>query len=293
MGGPASGGLVVAIDGEVVALERALVSVLDRGFLFGDSVFEVLRTYEGVPRPLGRHLERLARSCERVGIELPVSLDRLREELESTLAVAGLDEAWIRIVITRGAGPISFDVRSARHPKRLILMQPLVTPPDEVYADGVEVATATVARALDPSDAAGAKNSNYLRNLLAADDARRRGAYEAVMLGPGGEVLEGASSNVFIVKDERLITPPLELGILGGITRAVVLEAARNLGIETHERVFFPHDLYAADEAFLTSSIREVVPIVGADGVSIGHGRPGTLAPELRAAYREAIERER
>ena len=286
------GAPVVAIDGRVVEPERALVSVLDRGFLFGDSVFEVLRTYGGVPRPLARHLERLARSCERVGIEMPVGVEALREELAATLAAAALDEAWIRIVITRGAGPISFDVRSARDPRRVILVQPLVTPPDEVYANGVEVATATVARALDPSDAAGAKNSNYLRNLLAADDARRRGGYEAVMLGPGGEILEGASSNVFVVKDGRLLTPPLELGILGGNTRAVVIEAARALGVDTREEVFFPCDLYDATEAFLTSSIREVVPIVRADGAAVASGRPGSLAPRLRRAYREAILRE-
>ena len=282
----------VSIDGVITDASAASVSVLDRGFLFGDSVFEVLRTYGGVPRPERLHLERLARSCERVGIELPVSLPMLSEEIRAVLAVAGEPEAWIRVVVTRGTGPITFDVRTAHDPRRVVIVQPLVTPPDEVYAAGVAVAIATTARALDPSAAAGAKNSNYLKNLLAADEARRHGGYEAVLIGPGGELLEGASSNLFVVRDGVVLTPPLELGILGGITRAVVLDAARALGIETRERVLFPHDLYTAGEAFLTSSIREVVPIVRADGATIGSGLPGPLAPRLRAAYREAVATE-
>lgn len=282
-------GIEICIDGAPTSPDTASVPVLDRGFLFGDSVFEVLRTYGGVPRPLELHLERLARSCDRVGITLPVGLDVLRGELFATLDRSGNEESWIRIVITRGAGPISFDIRTAHDPRRVIIVQPLVTPPEEIYREGVAVACATVARALDPSEAAGAKNSNYLRNVLAADDARRRGAYEAILLGPGGEVLEGASSNFFVVRDSRLLTPPLALGILGGITRAVVLDCTKSLGIDTAETVLFPHDLYTADEVFLTSSIREVVPVVRVDGAAIGDGRPGPLTQRLGAAYRGAI----
>lgn len=282
-------GTKVSIDGVQVDVDRAFVSVLDRGFLYGDSVFEVLRTYGGVPAPERLHLERLAASCARVGIALPMDLDVIRDEVRATHAATGNDESWIRVVITRGTGPISFDVRTAVSPVRVVIAQPLVTPPPEVYEQGVTVATSLQPRALDASPAAGAKSSNYLANLLVTDDARRRGAYEAVLLGPGGEVLEGASSNVLVARGGRLSTPPLTLGLLGGITRRLVLEAARSAGIDVREEVLFPQDLYAADEVLLTSSIREVVPVVGVDGVAVGDGRPGPLARRLRALYRQAV----
>ncbi len=283
-------GTKVCIDGELVDPEQAFVPVLDRGFLYGDSVFEVLRTYGGVPAPERRHLERLERSCARVGIALPVPLDTVRDEVHRTLAAADNEESWIRIVITRGAGPISFDVRSARAPRRIVIVQPLTTLPAEAYAEGVAVVTAITPRALDSSPAAGAKSSNYLTNLLATDSARQAGAHEALVLGPGGEVLEGATSNVFVVRQATVITPPLAMGILGGITRALVLEAAVAAGMPVSEGLLFPHDLYTAEEVFLTSSIREVLPVVRVDGVPVADGRPGEWTRRLHAAYRHALE---
>jgi len=247
----------------------------------------VLRTYGGELFALDAHLERLERSCERVMITPPARRETLRAEVEQTVARVGAPDAYVRIVITRGSGPLTFDVTTARDPVRVIIAQPVSPPPAEVYERGVGLLT--VPWGVDQSPAAGAKDSNYLPNLLATHRARQAGAYEALVLGAGGEVLEGASSNLFLVRGGRVLTPPLSLGILAGITRGLVLEAAGAEGIEAREALLYPHDLYRAEELFITSSIREVVPVVEVDGVRIGAGRPGAVTRRLHRAYRARL----
>ncbi|MCA9608065.1 MAG: aminotransferase class IV [Myxococcales bacterium] len=283
-------GTSVSIDGVLVDPDVASVPVMDRGFLYGDSAFEVTRTYGGQPFALGLHLERLERSCDRLGIAIGVPREVLWSDIATALAAAENPESYVRVIVTRGVTDIGLGVGRGETARRIVVVLPLTPQPDELYEAGVEVATVTSARALDGSGAAGAKASNYLPNILSLASARARGGYEALSVGPGGEILEGATSNVFVVRAGVVWTPPLGLGILEGITRRVVMEAAREDGLTVEERLFFPPQLYSADEACITSSLREVIPVVRADGVVLGDGRPGPVTKRLHAAFRHRAE---
>jgi branched-chain amino acid aminotransferase len=283
-------GRVVAIDGAILTPEQAKVSVYDRGFLYGDAVFEVLRTYGGRPFALGEHLARLRRSAGRVFIAMPVDDATLGREVEAAIAAArgdGSSESYVRIVVTRGSGPLSLDPDTATHPLRVILVEPVVPPARAAYLHGIAVASIPTRRVVDDTAAAGAKVTNYLSSLLALREAKSRGAQEALVVDARGHVVEGASSNVFVVKGGGLATPPESAGILAGITRAHVLGAARDLGIPVVERDLMPDDVYAADEVFITSSIRELVPVARVDDRTIGTGAPGPVSRALHRRFRE------
>lgn len=280
----------VAIDGKVVDSDEARVSVFDRGFLYGDSVFEVYRTYGGVPFAETEHLERLARSAARLMIPMPVSLGTLTSEVHATLDAAGEGDWYVRVVVTRGTGPLTYDPSTASDPLRVIIAAPVSVPPAEHYQRGVAVSLLEASRPTDDERASGAKASNYLANLLAVHEAKQKGAQEALMLGRKGQILEGASSNIFIVKDGKVRTPEAQPGILMGITRATVIAAAQREGIEVEEAEVRPDDLYGADEAFITSSIREVMPVVSADGRTIGSGAPGPVTKQLHAGFLRAVQ---
>lgn len=279
----------VSIDGAIVDSDEARVSVFDRGFLYGDSVFEVYRTYDGVPFAEREHLERLARSAERLMISMPVSLDVLSSEVRATLDAAGEGDWYVRVLITRGSGPLTYDPSTATTPLRVIIVVPVSVPPAEHYRKGIAVCLLEASRPTDDARASGAKASNYLANLLALHEVKQKGAQEALMLGRSGQILEGASSNIFIVKDGKVRTPEPQPGILVGITRATVLRAAADAGIEVEETEVRPEHLYGADEAFITSSIREVMPVVLADGRSIGAGVPGPITLQLHEGYRRLV----
>jgi branched-chain amino acid aminotransferase len=274
---------LVAIDGAVVLPDAATISVYDRGFLYGDSVFEVLRTYAGVPFALEEHVARLARSAARVLIAMPIDERALAEEIARVVRSAGNEESYARIMLTRGEGPLGLDPDLASHPRRVVLVEPLAPPRREVYERGIAAVTVATKRAVDDTPAAGAKVSNYLSNLLAVREAKSRGAEEALIVDGRGEVVEGASSNVFLVRAGVLVTPPESAGILAGITRAHVLSAAKELGVPVELRALRVAELYAGDEVFITSSIREVVPVVRVDDRAVGAGVPG---PTCRALYR-------
>ncbi|NNE17596.1 MAG: aminotransferase [Myxococcales bacterium] len=279
----------VAIDGEVVDGDEARVSVFDRGFLYGDSVFEVYRTYAGTPFAEAEHLERLARSAARLMIPMPVSPETLASEVRATLDAAGEGEWYVRVIVTRGTGPLTYDPTTASAPLRVIIAAPVSVPPAERYERGIAVALLEASRPTDDVRASGAKASNYLANLLAVHEAQQKGAQEALMLGRNGQILEGASSNLFIVKDGEVRTPEPQPGILVGITRATVIAAAADEGLEVVEGEVRPGDLYGADEAFLTSSIREVMPVVSAEGRTIGAGVPGPVTKRLHEGYLRAV----
>jgi branched-chain amino acid aminotransferase len=282
-------GRVVAIDGIVVAPGQAVVSVYDRGFLYGDAVFEVLRTYGGRPFALHEHLTRLKRSSERVFITLPVDESTLCKEVEAAIVAAGNEESYVRLVVTRGTGPLSLDPDTAERPLRVIIVEPVVPPPREAYVRGIVVATVRVQRATDENAASGAKVTNYVANLLALREAKSRGAQEALVVDARGRIIEGVSSNVFVVAKRRVVTPPESSGILVGITRAHVLEAAVTLGFTVDERDLAPEDVYGADEVFITSSIRELLPVVRVDERVIGGGAPGPVSRALHRAFRDAV----
>jgi branched-chain amino acid aminotransferase len=284
-----AGGRVVAIDGVVTTPERATVSVFDRGFLYGDAVFEVFRTYGGRPFALDEHLARLRRSAERVFIPLPVDEAALAREVATALGAAGNDESYVRLMITRGSGPLSLDPDTAMHPLRVIIVEPVVPPPREVYLHGIALASGHARRAVDDTAAAGSKVTNYLANLLALREAKRRGAQEVLLIDDREQVVEGATSNVFIVCGGRLSTPPESAGILTGITRARVLEAAGDLGIPSEQRALTLDETLGADEVFITSSIRELVPVVRVDDRVVGTGAPGDVVRALHRRFRQAV----
>jgi branched-chain amino acid aminotransferase len=277
------------IDGRLHEPEEAKVSVFDRGFLFGDSVFETIRTYDGRPFALGEHLTRLEKSCERTFIPLPVALDVLRREVMESVRAGGNPESYIRVILTRGSGPLGLDSSFEAHPTRVIIVAPLVSPPADAYANGVGLVTYRTQRVAEATDAAGAKVGNYLVAILAVRAAREAGASEALIVDAAGRVVEGASSNVFAVVGERLVTPPEDDGILLGITRRLVLEVARERGIPIELRSLTVDELYRADEVFVSSSIRELMPAVRVDDHVIGAGTPGTATLDLLRRFREKV----
>jgi len=280
---------LVMIDGRPMTPEAAKVSVFDRGFLYGDSVFEALRTYGGRPFALDRHLARLASSAERVFIELPVSVEQIGREVESGIVGAGNTESQVRIMLTRGVGEmLGLDPGLSRHPLRVVIVTPLKSLPPEAYLDGVAVVSYRTERVTDHNAAAGAKVGNYLVAVLATRQARAAGAHEALIVDGQSRVIEGATSNVFaVLADGTLVTPPEEDGILLGITREILLAVADDLKLPVRLASLPLAELKKAAEVFVSSSIRELVPVVSIDGERVGSGRPGAISQRLLAAFRE------
>jgi branched-chain amino acid aminotransferase len=275
-----------SVNGTVVPAEEARVSVLDNGFAFGDSVYEVLRTYGGLAFEPGRHFRRLRASAARLGFSVPASDALLLAQVDGLLARAGKGESYIRIIVSRGLGDCSYDFARVQGPTVVMVQKPLPAYPASHYEDGIRVAAVGVRRnhprALDPA----IKSSNLLNNILAVREAQSRGAEEPVLLNQEGFVAEGASTNVFLARGGMLFTPPLSAGILAGITREVVLELAPGLGIAFREQPLRLDDLLSADEAFMTSTTREVVPVRQVDETLLGHGRPGPLTRRVMEAFR-------
>jgi branched-chain amino acid aminotransferase len=276
----------VSIDGVLSPASEARVSVFDRGFLYGDSAFEVMRTYAHKPFREGDHLERLRGSCERLLLPVASGPSDWSREVRRTIEASRLPECNVRVMITRGVGPMGLDLSEAKQPSLICFALPLEPLPDAYYEQGVAVGLSLAARATDGTRAVGAKTSNYLGSVLALHEVKARGAHEALIVGPNGEVVEGATSNVFLMRAGELVTPPIEAGILAGITRKTVLELAHELELPVHETQIHPGDLYRADEVFITSTIREIVPVVRVDDITIAGGTPGPYARRLLAAYR-------
>ncbi len=287
----------VFIDGEVVPGDRAMIPVFDRGFLYGDSVYEVLRTYRGVPVWLDDHLGRLRTSGERLGFDRFPPLEAVGDAVTRTLRRADAEAAtatdwYIRIVVTRGGGPVALAPSLAEAPRLLVLVKELTAPAAALYERGIGLAIVDIVRnpagALDPA----AKSGNYLNNILALRQALARGADEALMCNVDGFVSEGASSNVFVVREGILHTPPTGAGILHGITRSKVLALAKASGMGAVEDDLSPADVRGADEVFISSSVRELMPVTRIDDDVVGDGAPGEATRRLHAAYRAAIEQQ-
>jgi branched-chain amino acid aminotransferase len=279
-------GFFASVNGEITPAEEARVSVLDNGFTFGDGVYETLRTYGGRPFHLDRHLERLRRSARRLAISIPGD-DVFARDLSALLQRAANTESYIRIIVSRGVGDISYYFERVVGPTIVMVVKPLAPIPAQHYTDGVPVILSSIRRndprALDPA----IKSNNLLNNVLAMQETRAKGAFEPIMLNETGEVAETAGANVFIVKEGVLLTPPLEAGILAGVTRGVVLELARGLSLAAREEPIAVKDLLAADEVFVTSTLKEVMPVATIDGRAVGPGRPGPVTIRLLGAIRE------
>ena len=279
-------GVLVVLDGRRCPPGEATVSVFDRGFLYGDSVFETLRTYDGAPFELDEHLRRLEGSAARVYIPMPLTREQLRAEVLEALAAAGNEESYVRLMITRGEGQLGLDPALAEHPRRVLIVQPLHAPPAEHYDAGIAAISYRTERVVDATSAQGAKIGNYLISVLAMREARLAGAHEALIQDGHGRILEGASSNVFVVQRGTLITAGEDAGILAGITRAHLLALAAELGLPSELRTLELRAVLAAEELFISSSVRELLAVVRLDGQTIGAGKPGPLYRRLLAAFR-------
>jgi branched-chain amino acid aminotransferase len=282
---------LVAIDGEIVPREAASVSVYDRGFVYGDSVFETMRTYGGVLFRLGDHMARLGRSLGVVGITPAISPAALGDEIARLVSEARAhlgssagapSEMTARVMVTRGEAPLGLVPRPGHAASRRVLfLEPYAPPPDRAYAHGIALVTAPTYR---PSDAArGAKVGNYLESILVLQRAREAGADEALIIDAGGFVVEGTTSNVFVVHGAELSTPPASSSLLPGITRMTVMEVARERGTPVVERPLTPADVASASEVFITSTLRGVMPAASVDGRALPAARPVTSA--LREAF--------
>jgi branched-chain amino acid aminotransferase len=288
-----AGSGMIDIDGELFAPEDARISVFDRGFLYGDSAFEALRTYGKRPFRERDHLERLERSCERVRIVPPITRAELARRIARAIENSAEPECYLRIVVTRGAGPMGLDLTLAQGPSVVVYALPLKLPDARMYSEGIGVHLVHTVRSTDGGPAAGAKTSNYLASMLALDDAKRHGAHEAIIVDAHGHVVEGTTSNIFIVREGALFTPPVEAGILEGITRRCVFELAVERGLPCREIALRARDVAQASEVFITSSIREIVPVVRVDDVMIGNGKPGATTLALLEGYRAQTRRQR
>jgi branched-chain amino acid aminotransferase len=293
---------VVWVNGKIASGADASVSVLDHGFLYGAGVYETLRTYSREPFLFDRHMRRLRRSAALMALPVPFSDDELLQRVRETMAAhdrqtagsgqpADGGEKYIRILLTRGVGELSYRLDACPAPTLVIILKALDLPPDRSFTEGVRVALVGIRRnhpdALNPM----IKSNNLLNLALAMQEAYRRGADEALMQNQAGELVECSQSNVFLVRDERVLTPPLSAGLLPGITREFVLELARDLGISASETRLTPADLDTADELFLTGTTREVTPIVAVDDRRVGAGRPGPITRRLLEAFRQRIPR--
>ncbi len=281
----------IYLNDRFVPKDEAVVSVFDHGFLYGDGVFETMRTYHGKVFLLTDHLARLERSASTLGLSLPVSRERLADLVREARTRNRLQEAYLRVTVSRGPGEIGLDPALCKAPTLVIIAKPFQPYPDSFYTHGVSVVIATTRRNSPEAIPPHVKSLNYLNNILAKMEATAAGAHEALLLNRHHEVTEGTTSNVFVVREGRLRTPAIDCGILAGLTRGVILKVAHNLGVETEETRLTVNDLYDADECLLTNTTQEVLPVIRVDGKMIGNGRPGEITRRLHASFRAGLDR--
>ncbi len=286
---------MVNVNGRVFDQEHAAISVFDHGFLYGEGVYETLRTYNGEPFLFDRHMRRLRNSAAMLALTVPLSNEEIDARFRDTMHAAGLGEsgreAYLRILVTRGVGELTYDPAACATPSIVVIAKEHVDPPATAYDDGVTVALVGIVRNHPDSVNPLIKSNNLLNNALAMQEAFRRKAFEGVMRNYRGELAECTTANLFIVKHGVALTPPLDAGLLAGITREFVFEVGQAAGIPVREHVLHDADLLGADEAFLTSTTRELVPIVQVDDLTIGSGRPGPVTKALLGAFRDAAHR--
>ena len=280
---------IVNVNGRISPDREAVIPVFDHGFLYGEGIYETLRTYNGRLFLYDRHMRRLRNSARLIDLEVPFTDDELAARIYDTINAAMLKgtEAYVRVLVTRGVGELTYDLKATPAPSWVIIVKPLIPPAPEVYDRGVKVVLVDVVRNHPQSVNPMIKSNNLMNSALAAQQALKHGGFEAVMRNYRGELTECTQSNLFVVKDGAALTPPLESGLLPGITREFVFELGRDAGIAVRERVLRDDDLFRADECFLTSTTRELLPIVTVDDHKIGGGKPGPVTLKLLKAFRE------
>ncbi|MBI3087871.1 MAG: branched-chain-amino-acid transaminase [Candidatus Omnitrophica bacterium] len=282
----------VYLNGKFVDRQAATVSVFDHGLLYGDGVFEGIRSYNGLIFKLHEHLDRLFESAHTIMLKIPLSKPELADAVRQSLRVNKLSNAYIRLVVTRGEGDLGLDPRKCTRPTVFVIADRIELYPKKLYEQGLELITVATQRnvpeALNPQ----IKSLNYLNNILAKIEAITAGYEEAIMLSPSGYVTECTGENIFVVSGKRLLTPPPYIGVLRGITRRSVMELGRKQKLDVAEELLTRYDLFNAEECFLTGTAAEIVPVVKIDGRVIGAGKPGPATRQLQAAFRRLTKTE-
>jgi branched-chain amino acid aminotransferase len=281
----------VNVNGRITPECEAVISVFDHGFLYGEGIYETMRTYHGRPFLFDRHMRRLRRSAGMIELALPFSDEELAAQIRDTQRAAKLDgEVYIRVLVTRGVGELTYDLKATPNPSIVIIVKPQIDPPAEAYEKGVRVVVVDIVRNHPATVNPMIKSNNLMNSALAMQQALRSNAFEGVMRNYRGELSECTTANLFIVKNNVALTPPLEAGLLPGITREFLFDVGKDAGVEVAEKVLVDEDLFRADEAFLTSTTRELVPIVTVNDRTIGNGRPGPVTWKLLNAFRRAAD---
>jgi branched-chain amino acid aminotransferase len=283
----ASKSLTIYIDGEFFPEAEAKVSVFDHGLLYGDGIFEGIRFYNGRVFKLEEHLERLWDSAHSICLDIPMSRNEMTEALLETIRRNDLRDGYIRLLVTRGVGNLGLNPAQCKRASVIIIAATVTLYPEKAYRNGLTVVTCATRRtspsALNPA----VKSLNYLNNVMARIEANLAGADEALMLNDQGNVAECTADNVFIIKRGEIFTPPIHAGALRGVTRSVVFDIAAELGLKISEPDITRHDVFIADECFLTGTAAEIIPVVKADGRVIGNGKPGPISTRMIARFRE------
>ena len=283
---------LVYLDGQWVPQDQARVSIFDHGFLFGDGVFEGIRAYGGRPFRLQEHIDRLFESAHSIRLDIGLTREEVTELTKESLARNGLSDAYIRVQVSRGVGDLGIDAAACPKATVFVLADRIALYPESLYETGLRAMTSSLRRTAVDALSPRVKSLNYLNSVLAKMQARAAGYPEAILLSPEGYPIEATGENLFIVRRQELWTPPVYLGILEGITRRFVLALAGELGIPCHEAPFTVHDLYVAEECFLTGTAAEIMPVVEIDGRRVGTGSPGPLTGRLREAFVRARQAE-
>jgi branched-chain amino acid aminotransferase len=283
----------VYINGKLFDKSDAKVSVFDHGLLYGDGVFEGIRAYSGCVFRLQQHVDRLYESAKGIHLEIPMPRAAMADAIRWTLVSNNLSDAYVRVVVTRGAGSLGLDPRRTTDPQVIVITDKIALYPPELYEHGLKIITAATTRnhpnAVNPR----IKSLNYLNNIMGKIEATQAGCLEALMLNHKGELAECTGDNVFVVQHGRIHTPSIDSGILEGITRTAVIELARAAGYDVIERTMDRLDVFKAEECFLTGTAAELIPVVECDGRVIGDGRPGPITRELRERFHVLVREER
>ena len=282
--------MIININGEIFSPEEAKIPVLDHGFLFGDSVYEVIRTANGRLFTATEHLERLRRSAEAVRLEVPLTNEQFIEEMRQSHEASGNEESYIRLILTRGAGEIDLHPQTCGRPNCIFIVKPLTVWPEEYYKQGVKVSLVSIHRSPSTALSPEIKSGNYLNNVIALMQAHDADAQEGIMLNPDGWVTEGTTSNIWIVREGTALTPSMKYGLLPGITREMIFEMARAGSASASEAQINGQDLLAAEEAFITSTTRGIMPVRQVDDKKIGSGQLGPVTQQLMSLLDERLQ---
>ena len=283
-------GLKIYIDGKFHQSEDAKISVFDHGLLYGDGVFEGIRTYDGLIFKMKEHIDRLYQSAHAIMLEIPMTKEEMTEAVKKTLRENQLKDSYIRLIVTRGIGDLGLDPRKCPKPTVIIITDKIKLYNQELYEKGLEIVTISTQRNIHESVNPQIKSLNYLNNILAKVEAINAGVEEAVMLNSEGYVAECTGDNIFIVKNGVLFTPPVHSGVLRGITRGAVIDIAHLKEIPIHEEVMTRYDLFNADEMFLTGTAAEIIPVVKMDRRKIGDGKPGKMTAKLITEFHKLTQ---